>query len=105
MAIENGTKATIPKVDAGASASPGVVADEVIQGLKDAGACIIKNLYSQETIDKLEAEIKPHLSDAGNLTCKFIVPLLNPLSMLDNTEPYFVETEQTFRRMLSPPLG
>ncbi|KAJ6151113.1 hypothetical protein N7470_007707 [Penicillium chermesinum] len=50
MAIENGVKATIPTVDA-KGATPDALADDVIQGLKIAGACIIKNLYSQDTID------------------------------------------------------
>lgn len=77
MAIENGTKPTIPSVDAKSSTSPDTLADEVIQGLKVAGACIIKNLYSQDTIDKFEAEVKPHLSEAGNLTCKFCRPTLH----------------------------
>lgn len=72
MAIENNPKPTLPSVDAKASASVDTLADEVIQGLKVAGACIIKNLYSQETVDKFEQEVKPHLSEAGNLTCKAV---------------------------------
>lgn len=72
MAIENNPKPTLPSVDAQTSASVDTLADEVIQGLKVAGACIIKNLYSQETLDKCEQEVKPYLSEAGNLTCKAI---------------------------------
>jgi Protein of unknown function (DUF1479) len=76
MAIENNPKPTLPSVDAKKPASVDTLADEVIQGLKAAGACIIKNLYSQETVDKFEQEVKPYLSEAGNLTCKAVtIPL------------------------------
>lgn len=98
MAIENGAKATIPTVDANGAATD-TLAEDVIQGLKIAGACIIKNLYNQDIIDKFEAEVKPHLTEAGNLTCKFIVP---PTPLFD-IESYFVGTAQTSKRMSSPP--
>lgn len=70
MTIEAAAKPSLPSVDVKTSTSTDTLADDVIQGLKLAGACIIKNLYSQETIDNLQGEVKPFLSDAGNLTCK-----------------------------------
>lgn len=72
MAIENKPKPTLPVADAKTASSTDALADEVIQGLKLAGACIIKNLYSQETVDQFEREVTPLLSTANNLACKSV---------------------------------
>jgi hypothetical protein len=76
MAIDNSAKAPLPDVDAKASPSAETLADEVIQGLKVAGACIIRHLYSEETVEKLDQEVKPYLTEAGNLTCKIVIQFL-----------------------------
>jgi len=79
MAINDRTKtASLPDVDAKAFLSADALANEVIQGLKVAGACIIRHLYSEETIGKLDQEVNPYISEAGNTTCKIITTLIMP---------------------------
>jgi hypothetical protein len=83
MAIENSPKPSLPAVDVKTFHSTDTLADEVIKGLKLAGACIIKNLYSQEIVDKFEQEVRPHLSEAGNLTCKSVRSLSDEVLTID----------------------
>ena len=79
MSIKVGTKATsVPDMDSKTFASEEILADEVIHALKIAGACIIRNLYSEETMDKLDQEIKPYLSELRNTTCMFGRIIKNP---------------------------
>ena len=71
MAIDpNSTTSSLPDVDAKAIQSAEALADEVIQGLKLAGACIIRHLYSEETMTKFDQEVEPYISEEGNTTCK-----------------------------------
>lgn len=70
MAIDPSPQVAIPQVDVKASASADVAADEVIKGLKLAGACIIRNLYDEATMAKFDEEVTPFISDAGNTTCE-----------------------------------
>jgi len=73
MSDEKGIKAiSVPTVNTKAFSSDIEVVDEVINGLKVAGACIIQGLYSDGTIENLDQEIKPYLSESGNTTCKLV---------------------------------
>ena len=73
MDLQNGVKrASLPLVDAKAFASVESLAEEVIKGLKDAGACIIKQLYDESTMSKMDKEIEPYLTAENSLRCKFV---------------------------------
>ena len=73
MDLQNDVKgASLPIVDAKAFASAEGLAEEVIKGLKDAGACIIRQLYDESTMSKMDEEIEPYLTEENNLRCKFV---------------------------------
>ncbi len=66
----------LPDVDVNAFASTDDAVSEVIHGLKMAGACIVRHLYTEDTMKKLDEEIEPHVSDFSNTSCKDLYPLL-----------------------------
>lgn len=75
----NAKSPSLPDVDVKTFPSAEALADEVIQGLKVAGACIIRHLYNQETMEKFDQEVNPYISGDGNTTCKTFGNLLFPL--------------------------
>jgi hypothetical protein len=50
----------IPVVELKSSSSDDNVAHEVIEAMKVAGVCIVRNLLSQSTVDKIRQELLPH---------------------------------------------
>jgi len=90
--------AKLPSVDAATSASENALADEVIRSLKVAGACIIRHLYGEETMKKLDGEIKPYLTEVGNTTCKLyhIIPKMSLQNVVFN---FVASYGQTSKRM------
>lgn len=68
----------LPDVDVNDFASTDDAASEVIQGLKMAGACIVRHLYTEDTMKKLDEEIEPHVSDFSNTACKDLHSFLQP---------------------------
>lgn len=71
MAIDGSAKTpSLPNVNAKAYAFSDALAEEVIKGLKTAGACIISQLYNEETMSKMEKEVDPYLTKENNLKCK-----------------------------------
>lgn len=67
MAIGN---SSLPHFDANEDFSSYELAQTVINGLELAGACVIRGLYSEEIMAKLDSEIDPYLTNDNNLTCE-----------------------------------
>lgn len=74
MAIEESISApSLPEINAKAFSCTDTLAEEVINGLKLAGACIVRQLYDEKTIAKMDEEVDPYLTEENNLTCKNVV--------------------------------
>lgn len=63
-------KASLPQFNATQYLSNDELANAVINGLELAGACVIRSLYSEEIMAKLDSEIDPYLTNDNNLTCE-----------------------------------
>ncbi|KAF7171817.1 hypothetical protein CNMCM6106_006166 [Aspergillus hiratsukae] len=58
----------LPDVNAAAYSSDDAVARDVIEGIKLAGACIVRNVYSKDVIEQLRQEVRPYITESGKLT-------------------------------------
>ncbi|OAA38538.1 Cytochrome P450 [Metarhizium rileyi] len=59
---------SLPEINAKAFASADALAEGVIHCLKAAGACVIRQLYNEETVAKIDEEVEPYLTKENNLT-------------------------------------
>lgn len=55
----------ISDVDLASSVSQEQAVGEIIEGIKLAGACIVRNMVSKNALDEIERDIRPHLDTAS----------------------------------------
>lgn len=60
----NGHVPNVSDVDLASGTSQEEIVEAIIEGLRVAGGCIIRNMVSKDALDEIEREIRPHLDTA-----------------------------------------
>jgi hypothetical protein len=54
----------VPDFDSKKYASEDDLVRDIVEGMRVAGGCVVRNLVPQETLDEIEREVRPHLDAA-----------------------------------------
>ncbi len=81
----------VSDLDAKLYTSEEELAERVIHGLKVAGGCIVRNVYSQQIIDEIVKELRPHLGQSeqtkGNNYLPFILLFDTKYTLQESSGP------------------